>query len=169
MDRPDLQYVTRVLSKGMSKPIESDLKHMKHMGRYLVRMTELDQIYKWQDMPLKFTVQADSDWAGDKGTRRSVSGGAAYLGGHLLKSWSKEQKHIALSSAEAELYAANKGAAEGLGLKSMAHDICIDFDLEVEIDASAACGIMQRRGLGQVRHIDTQEFWCQKALKEKKF
>ena len=91
------------------------------------------------------------------------------MGGHLLKSWSKEQKHIALSSAEAELYAANRGASEGLGLKSLAKDIGINLELELQIDASAACGIMQRRGLGQVRHIDTQELWCQKALKDGRF
>ena len=30
MDRPDIQYIARMLSKGMSQPIESDLKHLKH-------------------------------------------------------------------------------------------------------------------------------------------
>ena len=87
----------------------------------------------------------------------------------MLKTWSKEQKHIALSSGEAELYAANTGAAEGLGLKSLMADLGIDCKVEVEIDAAAACGIMQRRGLGHVRHVDTQDLWSQLALKEGKF
>ena len=87
----------------------------------------------------------------------------------MLKTWSKEQKHIALSSGEAELYAANTGAAEGLGLKSLMADLGIDCKVEVEIDASAACGIMQRRGLGHVRHVDTQDLWSQLAVKEGRF
>ena len=93
-------------------------------------------------------------------------GGAAYLGMHLLKAWSKEQKHIALSSGEAELYAANTGAAEGLGLKPLTDDLGLKCQVVVDIDAAAACGIIQRRGMGHVRHVDTQELWSQLALKE---
>ena len=34
-------------------------------------------------------------------------------------------------------------------------------------DASAALGIIGRRGLGKLRHIDTQYLWVQKAAAEK--
>ena len=36
-------------------------------------------------------AQTDSDWAGNRKTRKSVNGGALYFGGHLVRSWSKEQ------------------------------------------------------------------------------
>ena len=91
------------------------------------------------------------------------------MGQCLLKSWSKEQSHIALSSGEAELYASNKGAVEGLGLKSLAADMGIDVELTLEVDATAAIGIIHRRGLGKVRHVDVQELWCQKAVKDGRF
>ena len=64
---------------------------------------------------------------------------------------------------------ANTGAAEGLGLKSRMADLGMDCKVEVEIDAAAACGIMQRRGLGHVRHVDTQDLWSQLAIKEGNF
>ena len=38
-------------------------------------------------------VQIDSDWASDRVTRRSVSGGALMIGAYVLKTWSKDQGH----------------------------------------------------------------------------
>ena len=35
-------------------------------------------------------------------------------------------------------------------------------------DASAAMGIAQRKGLGRVRHIDTQTLWVQEAVRGKR-
>ena len=37
-DRADIQYAIRSLSKGMSEPTGADQKHLKHFGRYLVRV-----------------------------------------------------------------------------------------------------------------------------------
>ena len=54
-------------------------------------------------------LYTDSDWAGDKETRRSTSGGCLMLGQHVISHWSKSQSNIALSSGEAELNAAVKG------------------------------------------------------------
>lgn len=36
----------------------------------------------------------------------------------------------------------------------------------VHADASAAIGIAHRKGLGKVRHIDTQALWVQEAMRE---
>ena len=44
--------------------------------------------------------------AGDTETRKSSSAGVALMGRHVLKAYSRKQKIIARSSAEAELYAA---------------------------------------------------------------
>ena len=45
------------------------------------------------------------------------------VGKHLIKGWAKTLALIALSSAESELYAALKTAAEALGLMSMGKDM----------------------------------------------
>ena len=86
-----------------------------------------------------------------------------------MKTWSKDQTPIALSSGEAELYAADKVASEGLGLQSLAADLGMKAEIVVEINASAAMGIKQRRGLGNVRHIEVQELWSPDALKKGRF
>ena len=77
-------------------------------------------------------------------------------GRHCLKYWSKTQSNITLSTAEAELVALVKGACEAKGMASIMKDM-LDEDVEkvsVYTDATAAMGIVQRQGLGKVRHID---------------
>ncbi len=43
--------------------------------------------------------------------------------GMCLRIWSTTERVVARTSGEAELYAAVRGASEGLGLKSMAQDL----------------------------------------------
>ena len=74
-----------------------------------------------------------------------------------------------MSSAEAELYAANYGAQQAMGLRSLATDFGISVKINLEVDASAAIGIMQRRGLGKLRHICANDLWMQEKVKNKEF
>ena len=88
-------------------------------------------------------------------------------GGHLLKHWSSTQQTIALSSGEAELKGIVKGAAEGLGLQSVGKDLNIEYDVHVYTDSSAAMGVVARKGMGRVRHVEVGEVWVQDAVKNK--
>ena len=80
--------------------------------RYIKGKPRLVIKYDWQKQQKVLTANSDSDWAGDKKNRKSTSGGVIRAGSHFLKSWSKGQSTIALSSAEAELYAIIKIASE---------------------------------------------------------
>ena len=40
-------------------------------------------------------VQTDTDWAGREEGRMSISGGAMYVPGRLVQSWSKHQSNVA--------------------------------------------------------------------------
>ena len=82
------------------------------------------------------------------------------IGTHAIKAWSKSQSLIALSSGESELYATLKASAEGLGLQSICKDLNLHMRGEVWGDASAALGIINRKGLGKTRHIDTTGLLC---------
>ena len=176
-DRPDIKFATRRCAKGMANPSLLDWRRLKRIGRYLKGKPRLKIHYDWQDYPQSASactracwVQSDSDWAGDRATRKSTSGGTIRLGGHLIKSWSKDQTVIATSSGEAELYAANHGAQQGLGVRSLARDLGIDLGsfVALEVDASAACGMITRQGLGKVRHIAVNELWLQGAVRGKR-
>ena len=55
----------------------------------------------------KLILEAFSDWADCKTTQKSTSSGLIFLNGSLLTSICRTEASVALSSCEAELYAAN--------------------------------------------------------------
>ena len=165
-DRPDLKLAALRASRNMSEPHERDFEILKRVGRYLISRPRAACIYKWQKTSKNIWVCTDSDWAGDKQTRKSTTGGCMWHGRHLLKVWAKTQHAISLSSAEAELYAAVHGTAEALGMQSLMKDLGMTASVNVGMDASAALGLINRQGLGKARHIETQWLWIQQATRE---
>ncbi len=88
-------------------------------------------------------------------------------GGALIKSWSSTQSTIALSSAEAELYAMSRCAQQALSLVSLASDFGIKMLPTIHSDASAAIGVAFRSGLsGRMRHVKVQYLWIQEAIQK---
>ena len=164
-DRPDLAFARMRASQRMAKPMESDWALLKRIGRYLRCAPRLVINFPWQEEPQMLSVFTDSGWGGCVRTRRSTSGGVILHGKHLIKHWSKLQTTVALSSGEAEIYACNKGASEGIGISQM----CADFDVEKQVhmftDASACKGAIMRRGTGRLKHIQVQELWLQECVR----
>ena len=167
-DRTDLQYAVKEVSRYMANPRTKDWEFLKRIGRYLLFMPRATIFYQWQGDQSELTVFTDTDWAGCRTTRKSTSGGMILRGSHLIKSWSRQQNLVSLSSAEAELYGLVKASSEALGIKSMAKDFGQDLQIRVFADASAALGIVHRKGLGKVRHIDTNTLWVQQAAFSKR-
>ena len=125
--------------------------------------------YTWQE-DRGLEVWTDSDWAGDVKTRKSTSGGVLRWGQNVIKHWSSTQHVIALSYAEAELYAIVKGMSQIIGIKQLMMDLGLiqsDIEMTVFTDASAAIGIVNRKGSGKVRHISTNELWVQDKVANK--
>ena len=80
--------------------------------------------------------------------------------------WCKTQAVVALNSAEAELHGLVRALAETLGLISMYKDFGTHMNGVVVGDASVDLAIVGRRGLGKLRHPDTNYLWIQeKAAK----
>ena len=125
-------------------------------------------MYRWQDAPTHISVYTDSNWAGCRETRKSTSGAVFLHGSHMIKHYSRIQSTIALSSAEAELYATVAAASEALGMAAMCKEYGSELSPWIHVDASAAIGIAQRKGLGKVRHLDTQSLWIQDAVRQRR-
>ena len=88
-------------------------------------------------------------------------------GSHLIKHWSTTQTTVALNSGEAELKGILKGTTEGLGLQSVGRDLGLEHSVHIYTDSSAAMGMIARKGIGRVRHIEVGELWIQDAVKAK--
>ena len=165
-DRADLQYACKEASRRMSKPRDDDWRLLKRIGRYLAGAPRFSQRFDWQDEDQELHTYCDSDWAGCRSTCRSTSGGVVLRGSHSLKTWSSTQATVALSSAEAELYALTKGASQTLGMISLLDDFGVDTGATLFTDASAAIGIVKRAGLGKLRHLNVRYLWLQDAIKQ---
>ncbi len=79
--------------------------------------------------------------------------------------WSSTQAVVAMSSWEAELYALTKGAANTIGMMSLANDFGQILHGHIANDASAAIGIVNRTGVGKLRHVRVQYLWLQDKVR----
>ena len=120
-----------------------------------------------QEAQSGLVVRTDAGWAGCRRARKSTSGGSISIGGHCIKCWSKTQAVIAKSSAESELYGVVKGACEALGVKTLCNDLGFEVEISLELDATAAKGILDRQGISKVRHIDVNCLWLQEQCAKK--
>ena len=170
LDRPDLQFAAGVLGRTAAKPTTRSWANLKKVGRYLLEHPRVVFRYNQCNVrqALSVVVFSDSDWAGCRSSRRSVSGGVATIAGAIVKSWSNRQASVALSSAEAEFYAATRAATEAIGIRTLMAEMGWGTEIaEIHMDAEAATGMMSRRGLGRTKHLDIRFLWVQEKVAEK--
>ena len=166
LDRPEVAFASKELCRRMSTPRVRDRRALTRLCRYLLGAPRAVYEFCWQEPTEALRVFCDTDFAGCPLTRRSTSGGCALRGKHLLKHWSSTQKAITLSSGEAELGGVVKGAAEAMGLQSLATDLGLEVSIELHADSAAAIGICRRAGIGKVRHLAVGQLWIQERLRE---
>ena len=162
----------------MSAPTNVAWKVLRHLCSYLmgtsgfcVGLGEPEQgegsIVRSRSRKSIIEVHTDSGWAGCVRTRKSVSCGVIAWGQQFLRSASRTQATIALSSGEAEYNSAVSGAIDGLFAKEAAEfKARMSVDLHVILDSSAARGILSRHGSGRLRHLSTKILWAQDAVAE---
>ena len=117
------------------------------LAKFLVAHNELEWLYHAQDVPKKFAVYGDSDWAGTD-TRRSTTGAFEQLGQHPIEFSCSTQHVVALSSGEAELYVTGRAAAGGLQSVQLLIEAGMELKLEVLTDSTANLGMQSRIGSG---------------------
>ena len=171
-DMVECQWTIRHLAQSMSKPTEKAWIELRHLVQYLLGCMSYGLLmhyksdYDGSDLSLK--VLTDSDWASNKGTRKSVSARCIMAKNCLLHSARRNQGLIALSFPEAETSAGTSGECDGLFLAK-----CWEFLLEVSItpklliDSSAGRYILGRSGCGRVRHLSTPVLWVQQKVEKR--
>ena len=162
-DRVDIQYATKEAARHMAIPRASHFVGLTKIGKYLAGRPRLVMHFKWQKEDNVVTGFTDSDWAGCMATAKSTSGGIISIGTHAIKTYSRQQKTVALSSAEAELHAMVAASAETLGVIGLCEDLGMRMMGEILADSSAALGISNRTGVGKVRHLRIQALWVQEV------
>ena len=118
--------------------------------------------YDWQSSQEILDAHSDVNWAGCKRSRKWSLGGTIALGNHLIKPYSKTQAIVAKSSGESELYGVIRPSTESLGISTLLEDFGVGgVKVRVGRGANAAIGIVQRRGLNKLRHVELDVLWVQ--------
>ncbi|CAK0876009.1 unnamed protein product [Prorocentrum cordatum] len=169
LDRPEVQFTAKECARGMQMPTERHFRLLKRAGRFLIGAPRA--IWKWgrQRAPTAMDIYSDTDWAGCPITRRSTSSVVTKYGQHLIVTASTTQIPISMSSGEAEFYGCVRAASRAIGMQSLCHGLGREASLRIWSDSAAALGIMQRRGCGKVRRLETPTLRVQKALKDGRF
>ncbi|CAL5415338.1 unnamed protein product [Camellia sinensis] len=116
--RPDITYAVSVVSQFMHCPSKDHMNAVVRILRYLKSAPGKGLMFS-KNNHLNIGGYTDADWAGNNTDRRSTSGHFTFVGGNLVTWRSKKQKVVALSSAEAEFRAMNKGLCELLWLRKL--------------------------------------------------
>ena len=158
--RPDIAFATKRLARSLAKPSKSDIIASKRLLRYL-RGT--------QDFGLKLqvknracsnlTVFTDSDWAGDRPTRKSVSSWVIMPDGFLISAGARTQSAIAQSPCGAEHIAATTATSEAKHIQALFLACGQHVNIHLRSDSIAAIGVASRRGLQRLRHLHLRFLW----------
>jgi hypothetical protein len=116
--RPDICFAVNTLSQFMVEPRRAHWTTAKHILRYLRGTIEYGLRYAQGD-GVKLVGYTDADWAGNAVDRKSTSGCCFSLGSGVVSWFSRKQKSVALSSAEAEYMAASMAACEAIWLRKL--------------------------------------------------
>ena len=109
--RPDISNAVRELSKVMDGATLGNMKSMLRTIKYVLDTRNRVLSYDTSEQEgSKWVLKSfsDSDWAGSKDDRRSITGYCIYLNGCLISWKSRGQKHVTLSSTEAEYVAVSE-------------------------------------------------------------
>jgi hypothetical protein len=116
--RPDISFAVGRAGQAMANPTQADLVAAKRILRYLQGTKEVAITYSRTGEP-QLIGYTDSDWAGDRETRKSTTGYMFTMAGAAISWSSKRQQTIALSSTEAEYMAASSAAQEVMYLRAL--------------------------------------------------
>ena len=162
-DRGDIVFCAKELTRHMATPTTADWEKMVRLGRYLKNRPRVQLWYKFQETPCQLETFSDTDWAGCRRTRRSTTGGYTVAGSH--------QNVVQNTSCCGSQFSGSRivRLSESVGRNNGTH---IDVQRPRHMNGvllghtSAALAIVTRRGLGKLRHLDTNYLWIQeKAAK----
>jgi len=170
--RPDIANPTRELAKGMQSASKRMMKELLRVIRFIsdTPTTGLHMYPKeMKDNKWYLKLYTDSDWAGDKDKRKSISGYTVFFCGCPILWKSKAQGHVTHSSGEAEYVALSEASKDikfvYMLLQSM--DIYIKLPIIVRIDNIAAKFMAETASASsRTKHIDVKYHYVREFVEQ---
>jgi hypothetical protein len=156
--RPDICFAVSVLSRYTQNPMQKHLYGVKHVAKYLIATIDQKIIFKRQPFDVfKLVAYSDSDWATDRQTRRSQTGGIIMLAGSPIVWLSTQQTSVALSSTEAEINALRSVVKQVLWVRNVLKELKLTSSAPTTIfeDNTSAIKLVHNPAVNNTnRHTD---------------
>ena len=172
--RPDIANSVRELSKAMDRATESHYQSLLRVLHYVITTKDLGLFFDagilnsflgiWRILAF-----CDSDFAGDKNTRISVTGFCIYIGSCLISWKSRGQKSVTLSSTEAEYIAVSEVCTEIIFIKQVLEflGIKIQYPITVNCDNVGAIFLAYNAKNSQrTKHVDIREHYVRQYVED---
>jgi hypothetical protein len=104
---------------------------------------------------------SDTDFAGCKETRRAMTCGVTRLDKTAISVFARRQGVQSTSSGEAEFYGSTSVVMDGRIIKRFLEWLGYDVAYQLFLDSSAAKAMVQRDGVGKLKHMDVRALWIQ--------
>ena len=166
--RPDICFAVNKLAQYGSNPTNTHLNAALHVLRYL-RATKDYRLTYGQNDCSELIAYSDSDWAGDKDTRRSTTGFCFLFTGASVAWAARKQRTVALSSTEAEYMAVTACAKHTKWTISILEQLNFDVELPFDIfmDSKGAKDIAENpKHHDRTKHIDIQHHYIRELVSD---
>ena len=170
--RPDISNAVRELSKCMDKANEAAYKEMQRIIKFVLDTKHYGLLIEPKsefNAPWHLKVYTDSDWAGDKNNRRSVSGFVIFLLGVPILWRSRLQKTVSLSSSEAEYYALSEAAKEIKFVVQILESIGIKVQMPIVVCVDNVGAIFMSENVSatsRTKHVDARYHYVREFVED---
>ena len=163
-DRADIQRDVQVLTRTLKAPTCYDRRRLVRLVRYLKGTRTFGMVMKrptGQKGKVELALHSDTDFAQCKLTRRAMTCGVTCLDKVVTSTFARRQGVQSTSSGEAEFYGATSVVMDGRIVKHFLEWLGYEVHYVLCLDSSAAKAMVQRDGVGKVKHLDTRALWIQ--------
>jgi hypothetical protein len=161
--RPDIANAVRELTKCLIGAHPAAMKEMYRVIKFVLDTQSMGLRLepKMEGTKLVFLLKGycDSDWAGDKDNRKSISGFMLFFCGVLIMWRSKQQASVSLSSAEAEFVSVGELAKEICFVVQILLSIGVPVQMPVTIKVDNMGAIFMSKNAtssSRTRHMDVK-------------
>jgi Reverse transcriptase (RNA-dependent DNA polymerase) len=170
LSRPDLCNAVRELSKVMDGANPGQVKELKRIVEFVSQTKDKGLLMHFRkEVPYEIEVYSDSDFAGDKDGRKSVSGTVVLVSGVPISWRSKGQNTVSLSSTEAEYIALSEAVREVKFISQICEVMHIEYKrpINVYVDNIGAIFLAgNRNSSDRSKHIDMKYHFVRDLIDE---
>ncbi|XP_031287486.1 secreted RxLR effector protein 161-like [Pistacia vera] len=156
--QPDLSFAISLLSRFMSNPGFEHWLALKWLFRYINSYVHVGLNYGKRYDSLDLVGFVDSDFAGDKDSRKSTTTYVFTLGGNCVSWKSQLQPIVALSTTEAEYVAVTDVFKEALWLQGLLSEVnLLEGTIIVYLDSQSAIHLSKNPVYHErTKHVDVK-------------